>query len=264
LFGNIKQKQKFIKAMNKIKKSIGSLFMIAVVGFMFSSCTSNPDSSGLEYMPDMYRSPAIEPYVDYGEIRGKVNQEYVGRISAMVPPSNTIPYLGAGSDNEDYIMMMMPYNRKPSIAFKTTHGLTGYEFSTNEDPDYEYKLAANDKNPLKITKDNAEAIFKKGKELFVNNCVHCHGEKGDGNGPMVTSGAYSGVPDYGTLTNLGDGQLFYSIYYGKGAMGSHASLVNKKEIWTLVHYIRKFQDADYGSFKSNDASVESITEESKN
>jgi hypothetical protein len=30
-------------------------------------------------------------------------------------------------------------------------------------------------------------------------------------------------------------------------MGSHASIINKKEIWTIIHYIRKFQDANYGT-----------------
>jgi hypothetical protein len=49
--------------------------------------------------------------------------------------------------------------------------------------------------------------------------------------------------------------MFYSIYYGKGAMGSHASMVNKKEIWTLVHYIRKFQNAAYGTFDANGLSA---------
>ena len=82
-------------------------------------------------------------------------------------------------------------------------------------------------------------------------CQHCHGEKGDGNGPMVTSGAYSGVPNYANLTALSDGQIFYSIYYGKGMMGAHNSLLNKKEIWTLVHYVRQFQDASYGKFDAN-------------
>ena len=89
--------------------------------------------------------------------------------------------------------------------------------------------------------ENAEATLKKGKELFTSMCQHCHGEKGDGNGPMVASGAYAGVPNYADKASLSDGQIFYSIYYGKGAMGGHASQLNKKEIWTLVHYIRKFQ-----------------------
>ncbi|MEN9445706.1 MAG: hypothetical protein RL728_218, partial [Bacteroidota bacterium] len=59
--------------MNKIYKIVGNLSAMAVTGLLLFSCTSNPDSAGLEYMPDMYRSPAIEAYVDYGEVRGVQN-----------------------------------------------------------------------------------------------------------------------------------------------------------------------------------------------
>jgi hypothetical protein len=45
--------------------------------------------------------------------------------------------------------------------------------------------------------------------------------------------------------------MFYSIYYGKGMMGSHGSILNKKEIWTIVHYIRRLQDANYGKFDAS-------------
>jgi hypothetical protein len=45
--------------------------------------------------------------------------------------------------------------------------------------------------------------------------------------------------------------MFYSIYYGKGMMGAHRSLLNKKEIWTVIHYIRTLQSADYGKFNAN-------------
>jgi mono/diheme cytochrome c family protein len=238
--------------MNKIIKKVGNLSLLAIAGFVISSCTANPDSAGLEYMPDMYRSPAIEPYVDYGELRGRLNPEVSNKLSAMTPPSNTIPYFG---NNQEEVLMMLPYFRKPSSAFKSTHGLVEWDFSLNQEADYDYNQAANDLNPLKINASNADAIFKKGKDLYVANCMHCHGEKGDGNGPMVLSGAYSGVPNYADKSSLGDGQLFYSIYYGKGAMGSHASMVTKKEIWTLVHYIRKFQNADYGKFDVSGATL---------
>jgi len=50
---------------------VGS-FSIGVL--LLSSCTSNADSPGLEYMPDMYRSPALEAYVDYGEVRGRIDK----------------------------------------------------------------------------------------------------------------------------------------------------------------------------------------------
>jgi mono/diheme cytochrome c family protein len=220
--------------------------------YILSGCVENKDSSGLEYMPDMYRSPAVEPYVDYAEIRGKHDEEKSMKLSAMVPPLSTIPYHGTDSQT---VSLMLPYSRRPSVEFKQTHGLTDYLFSTSN----EYELAKMDSvNPLSLTKENSEEILKEGKTLYKSMCLHCHGEKGDGNGPMVISGAYNGVPNYteSARMNLSNGQIFYSIYYGKGAMGAHGPLLDKKEIWTLVHYVRKFQDKDYGGFK-----VEEIKEE---
>lgn len=242
--------------MNKIYRVISGLSMIVSFGFIFGSCVADPNSPGLEYMPDMYRSPAIEPYVDYGELRGVINKNVAGKMSALTPPVGTIPYYGT---NEEDVLFNLPYKRLPGAAFAKTHGLVGYDFSYNEDSDYEYKLAAEDKNPMLLTENNAEAIFKQAKTLYASKCMHCHGDKGDGNGPMVKSGAYTGVPDYKNVSTLSDGQIFYSIYYGKGAMGSHASILNKKEIWTLVHYVRKFQDDKYGSF-----GVEEVAQEESN
>jgi len=192
----------------------------------------------------MYRSPAIEPYVDYGEIRGRENMDVKMKMSAMTPPAGTVPFYGTDSAT---VSLMLPYFRKANVAFRETHGMYEADLTSMD----EYTLAVNDMNPLKLTADNAEGMFKTGKDLYTAMCQHCHGEKGDGNGPMVASGAYAGVPNYADRSTLSDGQMFYSIYYGKGAMGSHASLLNKKEIWTLVHYVRKFQNADYGKFDTN-------------
>jgi mono/diheme cytochrome c family protein len=234
--------------MNKILRIIGNLSTVAVTGMIIFSCTSNPDTAGLEYMPDMYRSPAIEPYVDYGEVRGVINENFKNKMSALIPPKYTVPFVG--TDTLD-VLLSLPYLRKPSPAFASTHGLFGWDFSSNTTPDFDYNEAAKDVNPLKITTANSELIFKKGKELFTANCQHCHGEKGDGQGPMVVSGAYAGVPNYVDKAALGDGQIFYSIYYGRNAMGGHASMLSKKEIWTLVHYVRKFQNASYGTFSAD-------------
>ena len=208
--------------------------MVAAAVIVLGSCSSDPDSAGLEYMPDMYRSAAIEPYVDYGQIKERENPELKEMLSAKVPPYGTIPFVGTDSSN---VALMMPYFRNPMEAFELSHGLTGFEYSSLD----EYEAAAGDLNPLQYD----SLIMANGKMLYENNCMHCHGEKGDGNGPMMVNGTFSGVPDYATVKEKGDGQLFYSIYYGKGAMGAHGPQLNKKEIWTLVHYIRKFQNADY-------------------
>jgi mono/diheme cytochrome c family protein len=228
-----------------MKVKFKAFAQISMVALLLAACTANPDSSGLEYMPDMYRSPAIEPYVDYGEVRGQINEDLKMQRSAMVPPKYTVPYWGTDSTT---VHAMLPYMRQPGSAFGQTHGLYFLDLSKNADVDYEYKAAAADKNPIKLVNaEQSDKLFGEAKKLYQSNCAHCHGEKGDGQGPMVTSGAYVGVPAYSNLM-ITEGQMFYSIYYGKGMMGSHASLVNKREIWTLVHYIKRFQDPNYGKF----------------
>jgi len=219
-------------------KIISSIAIAGISILLLVGCSSNPDSAGLEYMPDMYRSAAIEPYVDYGEIRGREDAEVKMRLSAKVPPFGVVPYYGTDSVT---VALMLPYKRKAHVSMKLTHGMYGADLTEVN----EYELAAADKNPLAINEDNMEDIFAEGKKLFTANCTHCHGEKGDGNGPMMKNGVYAGVADYSNLKDLGDGQLFYSIYYGKGFMGAHNSILNKVEIWTLVHYIRKLQNEKY-------------------
>ncbi len=211
----------------------------ALTTLMLGSCSPAEDSSGYEYMPDMYRSSAIEPYVDYGQIKERENMDLKVVLSAKTPPNGTVPYYGT---NAEEVSIMLPYHRLPVEAFEITHGMFDTEFSDKD----EYALAVADVNQLKLTSENAESILKSGKILYNNNCAHCHGKKGDGNGPMVESGAYVGVPDYANLKDLSDGQMFYSIYYGKGMMGAHSSIINKKEIWTIIHYIRAVQDENYG------------------
>ena len=77
---------------------ISSIAIAAVSTIMLGSCGADPDSAGFEYMPDMYRSSAIEPYVDYGEIKGRENAELKMKLSAKVPPFGTIPYYGTDSN----------------------------------------------------------------------------------------------------------------------------------------------------------------------
>lgn len=230
---------------------VGGVMLTAISVVLFGSCVSDKDSSGLEYMPDMYRSPAIEPYVDYGQIRGREDAALTMLQSALTPPHGTIPYYGT---DKEKVSLMMPWSILPNPEFAETHGLKGFDFADGSVDTYEVDALAWNWNPLKMDIeatqngdkiDRTNKTLANAKKLYTANCMHCHGEKGDGNGPMMASGAYSGVPNYKDKAALSDGQIFYSIYYGKGMMGSHASQLNKKEIWSLVHYVRKFQNDDY-------------------
>ena len=230
---------------------VGGVMLTAISVVLFESCVSDKDSSGLEYMPDMYRSPAIEPYVDYGQIRGREDAALTMLQSALTPPHGTIPYYGT---DKEKVSLMMPWSILPNPEFAETHGLKGFDFADGSVDTYEVDALAWNWNPLKMDIeaiqngdkiDRTNKTLANAKKLYTANCMHCHGEKGDGNGPMMASGAFSGVPNYKDKAALSDGQMFYSIYYGKGMMGSHASQLNKKEIWSLVHYVRKFQNDDY-------------------
>jgi len=83
---------------------------VIISAFTFTGCVADSDSSGLEYMPDMYRSPAIEPYVDYSEIRGREVAANKTKLSAMTPPMGSIPFYGTDSQE---VALMLPYFRNP-------------------------------------------------------------------------------------------------------------------------------------------------------
>jgi mono/diheme cytochrome c family protein len=190
---------------------------------VFSSCVKNENSFGYEYMPDMYRSPAQEAYVDYGEVRSwKSNDSIANTQSAKLPPMGTIPFQGSNADPA----YSMPYNRFPSNAMKTTHGTISLEYN---DGDYDASVA--DVNPMKMYESNVE----KGKQLYTTFCNHCHGEKGAGDGAIAKKDLIS--PPANAFTKA-DGQMFYSITYGKGDMGAHASQLNQKERWQIISYIK--------------------------
>ena len=83
--------------------------------------------------------------------------------------------------------------------------------------------------------------------LYLVNCGICHGEKLDGDGPLFNGGdgPYTAAPKNlisdPIVSNMPDGQMFYSITYGKNAMGSYASQLTTKQRWMIVHYINEKQ-----------------------
>ena len=86
--------------------------------------------------------------------------------------------------------------------------------------------------------------------MYGNFCIHCHGEKGDGQGTVGTNsnGAYPAPPSYtsAAIVDLPAGQIFFSMTYGKGLMGSHASQLTKEERWKVVYYVQSLQGKELG------------------
>ena len=101
-------------------------------------------------------------------------------------------------------------------------------------------------NPLPALTD---VEMKEAERLYLVNCGVCHGMKLDGNGPLYKDGngpfpskpaTLVGDPKYEAMP---EGQMFYSITYGKNAMGSYASQITSKQRWMVIDYIKAQQAA---------------------
>src|SRR5262249_1477649 len=81
-----------------------------------------------------------------------------------------------------------------------------------------------------------------GKRLYENYCIHCHGEKGGGDG-LVTQHNGPKPPAYYSdqLKDLPEGKAFHTTEYGKNMMGSHASQLLASQRWKIIMYVQTLQ-----------------------
>ncbi len=177
---------------------LASLFL---VGFMACG-KKDPNSPGVEFMPDMYRSPSVEVY-GTNVLNGDT-----------MTSTNFLPVKGSVSRGN------IPY------AYENT--ADGYE-----------KAGMYLHNPLSA--NDRDKFEKEGEVLYGKFCVHCHGAEGGGDG-KVSAKLPGAPPAYnGTLKNLPEGKIFHSITYGKGLMGAHNTQLNQEERWKLVYFVQKLQ-----------------------
>lgn len=195
-----------------MKSQLSKLAVFVFGAMLLSSCIREEQSPGYEYMPDMYRSPAVEAYVDYGEVRDTIRDHFNLTISARKPVEGTVPMT-------DNAMNDMPYT--------IPNNLEGYELAGEV---------------LKSPFPQSEEIVEEGKKIYSNFCVQCHGTEGLGNGPVVEKGGHPAPQAYnGPLKELPEGKMFHTLTYGKGAMGSHASQLTKVERWKVIAYVKELQ-----------------------
>ena len=83
---------------------------------------------------------------------------------------------------------------------------------------------------------NKAADLERGKVMFGQNCAVCHGDAGDGQGSIVKSKAYSGVPNY-SERDVTVGSVYHVIMYGKNAMGSYAGQLKPGDRWRVAMYV---------------------------
>jgi len=93
-------------------------------------------------------------------------------------------------------------------------------------------------NPVEETGEN----LVRGKKVYQAFCLSCHGDLGDGQGHLVTSGVYKYpvrtlVSD--EMKGRPDGELFHTITLGFGVMGAHGFMIHSEDRWKTILYIRK-------------------------
>jgi mono/diheme cytochrome c family protein len=170
---------------------------------------------GRVYMPDMMYSRAYETYSVTEE--QKKEWEKQGIYWTETPVAGTIKRGG------DYTFRLPKDKAGDTTYFAAARGI---------------------KSPLAALDS---VTMKEAERLFLVNCGICHGSALDGNGPLYKNGDgpfpakpanLAGDPKY---MSMPDGQLYYSITYGKNMMGSYASQLNSTQRWEVIAYIRSKQ-----------------------
>jgi mono/diheme cytochrome c family protein len=143
-----------------------------------------------------------QAYETYSE-----NPVYANGNTNQLPVENTVP------------REMIPYN------FEKT-------------PDNRVWAGLNLPNP--ISGEHKQKELAEGKRLYEIYCISCHGEKGDGQGFLYTSGKFPYPPASLIADKIKDnpeGEIFHVISVGFGVMGAHNGQILPDDRWRIVNYI---------------------------
>jgi len=182
---------------------------LAALVIAAAGCSDVKRKPGKVYMPDMAYSRAYETYSTNPVFAdGRTNQE---------------PVAGTIKRGEQY----------PVHINMDAVGDTANYYASRSLP-----------NPI----DSLSADqLKEAERVYLINCGICHGAKLDGNGPLWKDGdgPYPSKPAQlvgdAKYEAMPDGQMFYSITYGKNLMGSYASQLTPKQRWEVITYIKTKQ-----------------------
>jgi mono/diheme cytochrome c family protein len=88
------------------------------------------------------------------------------------------------------------------------------------------------KNPVKATAENIEA----GKQVYMIQCKACHGDPGKNNGLPLTPKPTDPLDE--SYQKMTDGEIYYKMTKGKGAMPSYEKTIKDEDRWKIITYIR--------------------------
>jgi mono/diheme cytochrome c family protein len=97
-------------------------------------------------------------------------------------------------------------------------------------------------NPLPASPER----IAQGQVLYNENCLRCHGENLDGQGPEATSLTVRPANLRQHVPFHEDGYHFNVITNGFGGMPALGETLTEEERWTIIHYLREATRADAG------------------
>ena len=97
--------------------------------------------------------------------------------------------------------------------------------------------------------DDSDAIAA-GQEIFVTNCVTCHGPEGAGDGDAAAGldPKPADLGDHDMMSELSDGYLFWRVTKGgtiepfNSAMPSWEQGLTEEQRWQVISYVRTFSE----------------------
>jgi mono/diheme cytochrome c family protein len=191
-------------------KKLSIITVLSAIAVLIG-CSDVKRSPGRVYMPDMAYSRAYETYADHDNLKLK-------GISY-----NNMPVAGTVARGEE-----MPFHLTKDAMGDSTN----------------YVASKQVKSPIDSLTATGAA---EAERLYMINCGICHGTKLDGNGPLYNDGKgpYSAAPKNlvadAVVSVMPEGQMFYSVTYGKNMMGSYASQLSRKQRWMVIRYIKSKQ-----------------------
>lgn len=195
-----------------------SIFALSLI--VLSACKKDHDDTGLEFAPQMYVSKPYEPYTQVKKhpinpMGLNVRQPAKGTIARRRFDTRFVVADSAGMVSEQNNIMV--YDNIAADDYETAARLL--------------------KNPYPHT----DKVIQEGQVLYSRYCYPCHGEAGDGKGPVAEQ--YKGVANLkgSAYTSLPEGHIFHVITNGKGRMWPHGSQLNPDERWKVVHYVFELQ-----------------------
>lgn len=190
----------------------------AVLGFaalLLSSCSK--ENPPLVYFPDMYFPVAYDPLMKAED----AYSDHENEIPAFVKNN--------GATGLSTVNGTVAQNEEGIAEEALNTAMTPDQYNS----DYE---ASKTITVSPLDAKNQQKDIERGKILYDRTCAACHGTAGDGQGPIVVSGAYSGVPKYADR-EITVGSVHYVLMNGRNSMGSYAGQLKPGDRWRVSMYI---------------------------